>query len=251
MVARCHRFEVYEYTETDRNRKRLVSTAQRMKKIVCVSEAIEKRLKNICPTSETVVIYNGVDIKKFTPKTEFFSTPLKIGSLGFLQPRKGFKTLIQTVHELVTEGFNLRLHIAGKGKQKRELEHTIKELKAEKYIFLDGYIKEEDKPAWYRSLDVYVQNSTSEGHCIGILEAMASGLPVLSTDVGGAKETLPSSAMYRPENPLELREALLRCINLSEAEVKQISQLNRKKVIVCFDLKKQSRSMLKILEDNL
>jgi glycosyltransferase involved in cell wall biosynthesis len=70
------------------------------------------------------------------------------------------------------------------------LEEKIVSLGKNDQIFLDGFISEDEISQGYALKDLYIHNSFSEGHCISILQTMSCGLPILSTDVGGASETL-------------------------------------------------------------
>jgi glycosyltransferase involved in cell wall biosynthesis len=77
---------------------------------------------------------------------------------------------------------DVRFSVAGDGPDKAELQALIDELRIEKSVSLIG--RSEDMPAFYASLDLLVSSSRQEGLPIGLLEAMASGLPVIATAVG-------------------------------------------------------------------
>jgi glycosyltransferase involved in cell wall biosynthesis len=70
------------------------------------------------------------------------------------------------------------------------LTELIQELELEKYVILVGNLERRDIPAFLSGLDIYVQSSVSEGSPLTIKEAMASVLPVVSTDVGGIPEMI-------------------------------------------------------------
>lgn len=108
---------------------------------------------------------------------------LVIGAVGRLSREKGFHLLIEAVHELVGEGLDLELQIAGEGGIRAALEDQIGRLGIAGRVKLLGY--QPDMPDFYRGLDAFVVSSLSEGLPNGLLEAMAFELPVVSTRCGG------------------------------------------------------------------
>ena len=154
--------------------------------------------------------------------------------------------LIQTASELIDEGYKLELHIGGKGELKDKLEEKIKNLGKNDHIFLDGFIPEDEIRRWYALKDLYIQNSSSEGHCVSILQAMSCGLPVLSTDVGGASETLPQDWVYSADDPLGLKHKLKWFFELSFKERTEIGKKNREKIEENFNLTKQTQKMIEL-----
>lgn len=253
IFVRCHRFELYEWLTKEGAPKRLNRlrfTVRKVDRIVCVSNAIRKRLISLYAAAErkSIVVHNGVDVKKYHPIKHEPNDPLQIGSLGFLIPRKRFERLIQVVSDLIDEGYGLELHIGGKGPLRQKLEKQIKNLGKQDHILLDGYIPEDEMCQWYALKDLYIQNSFSEGHCVSILQAMSCGLPVFSTDVGGASETLPAKWIY-PVNGISSLERELRWFfELPLKERLRIGKENRKRVEEEFDLTKQAQKIIKLLE---
>ena len=145
-------------------------------------------------------IYNGVDSVKFHPRSgarSLLAPPgfvgedaIIIGSVGRLAQVKDFPTLIQAFHrlcELWPEGrTRLRLIIVGDGPTRPACEQCIAELGLGKQIWLAG--DRTDVAEFMRSMDVFVLPSLGEGISNTILEAMACGLPVIATAVGGNLE---------------------------------------------------------------
>jgi len=256
IFVRCHRTELYDrLAEGDTSKKlsMLRFTVKKVDKILCVSRAIKNRLVSLCPEAEkkSVVVYNGVDVKKYQPISHKTKDPLQIGSLGFLIPRKGFEGLIQAASELIDEGYKLELHIGGKGELKDKLEEKIKNLGKHDHIFLDGFIPEDEICKWYALKDMYIQNSSSEGHCVSILQAMSCGLPVFSTDVGGASETLPQDWVYSVDDPLGLKHKLRWFFELSLKERSRIGKKNREKIEKDFNLTKQTQKIIELFRTPL
>lgn len=166
------------------------------KKITGVSQHVCKALEEIgIDTKEIVYIPNGVDINKFKPidNKKFlrnkFGIPKNdtvILSLCRLTKHKRVYELIEIFSLIEEEVKDITLVIAGTG----ELLERTKEFALKKNVknvkFL-GYIEEEDKPDLYACTDFYIMASKYEGHPLTLLEAMASGLPCIVSDILGLK----------------------------------------------------------------
>jgi glycosyltransferase involved in cell wall biosynthesis len=142
------------------------------------------------------VVFNGVeeipdnieafDYSKYLPKEE--KNPVIILSTGRLAKQKGFKYLISAAAGIVKKYPNVYFFLAGHGKLKSELKNQISKLGIEKNFILLGFI-EDIHPLLYGA-DIFVFPSLYEGMPNSILEAMAHGLPVISTNVNGVQELI-------------------------------------------------------------
>lgn len=163
----------------------------RSKNFISVSAEIAEYIRQHCYVysnngygTELVVIPNGVDIHRFYPaeKDEKESNnkekSICLGYLGRLSPEKNVINMIKAVKTLDVD--NISLKIAGAG----PLYSKVKKLEDERIKVL-GYV--EDAPSFYRSVDVFLLPSKLEAQPIALLEAMASGLPIIATDVGDNK----------------------------------------------------------------
>jgi glycosyltransferase involved in cell wall biosynthesis len=106
-----------------------------------------------------------------------------VGAMGRLSPEKGFDILIRAVARRIAAGDRLRLVIAGEGDERGKLERLICELGMQNHIRLIGFC--EDVIRFYEAIDLFVLSSRREGLPNVLLEAMAIGIPVLSTRVAG------------------------------------------------------------------
>lgn len=170
---------------------------------VALSGELERYLRNGVgvPTDRLSRICNGVDTNRFAPaqagcsvldRNPFVSNdvPLVVGTVGRLEAVKDQVTLVRAFARLAGSGNRcfdrLRLAIAGEGPQRGELEAAIREGGVGGRVWLAG--ERTDVPDVMRSFDLFVLPSRAEGISNTILEAMASGLPVLATAVGGNSE---------------------------------------------------------------
>jgi sugar transferase (PEP-CTERM/EpsH1 system associated) len=141
-------------------------------------------------------IYNGVDTERFTPRpsgaanglpAEFAEEDtLVIGTVGRIQPVKDQVTLLKAFAELVQRYPHLRLAVIGDGPLLNDLRGFAEALGITKLTWLPGAIG--NIPDAMRRFDVFVLPSLSEGISNTVLEAMASGVPVVATAVGGNLE---------------------------------------------------------------
>lgn len=120
-------------------------------------------------------------------KTDYrLHSPLRIAAAGRLVERKNFPTAIEAIRRLNAQGIPARLDIFGDGPEMASLQAAVDERNLTDSVTLAGY-----RENWSREAlahDVFVNLSDTEGFCIVVAEAMAAGLPVVATPVGGIKE---------------------------------------------------------------
>jgi sugar transferase (PEP-CTERM/EpsH1 system associated) len=171
---------------------------------IAVSRDLESYLyqKVGIPRSRVAQIYNGVDADRFRPAGErredvpcagFGGTDkFVIGTVGRMQEVKDQPTLASAfarlVHEVPGAEQRLRLVMIGDGPLRERVRALLANAGVEQLAWLPG--EREDVPRMMRSFDLFVLPSLAEGISNTILEAMASGLPVLATDVGGNPELI-------------------------------------------------------------
>jgi glycosyltransferase involved in cell wall biosynthesis len=147
------------------------------------------------------VIYNGVDINKFKPRTNKTELKREFGLdekqktvlfVGRLYHRKGLETLLHSVPPVLQEFKDVKFAISGTGfKEKEEsLKMLAKELDIEEHVTFLGYVPDEKLPYLYAASDIFVLPAIYENFPFAILEAQATGLAVISTKVGGIPEFL-------------------------------------------------------------
>lgn len=153
--------------------------------VVANSEGLKSLALQTAPRQSIAVIPNGVDTAAFHPASDP-PEGLHILSVARLIPRKGLHHLIAAVAQLP----DARLTIVGGGTEGPALEALVCSLGVEERVTFAGAVPHEDLPARYRSASVFVLPSLNEGMSNTVLEAVASGLPVLLTDTGGTRELL-------------------------------------------------------------
>ncbi|MFH1284982.1 MAG: glycosyltransferase family 4 protein [Candidatus Micrarchaeota archaeon] len=175
---------------------------ENMNGIIAVSEYTKRVTVPPQAQEKTVVIHNGVDVERFTPKKSGESVRAKLGvkdefvvmTNARLVEQKGLKYLIDAFAAFRKEkGFeHAKLLFVGKGPLKEKLIVHCESLgiKNEKDVFFRSGIPEEELPLYYRAADVFVLPSLWEPCAVVLFEALASGLPIITTAVGGTPEIM-------------------------------------------------------------
>ena len=163
---------------------------------VAVSEDIKRWLIKSAgvKSSEVSTIINGVDTDKFRPKNKeetrkafgFSKRDLIIGTVGRLDPIKNQHKLLYAFAKIANATNNLHLVLVGDGPERHRLESIKETFPCGDRITFFG--ERDDVHEILPILDVFVLPSTNEGISNTILEAMATGLPVIATNVGGNPE---------------------------------------------------------------
>jgi glycosyltransferase involved in cell wall biosynthesis len=153
------------------------------------------------PASRVTTIINGIDTARFAPREKSgilrkalglgLDVPL-VGCVARLDPVKNHALLLEAMALLVRQAPDARLVLMGDGPLREALRAQAEALGLGARVLLVGTLA--DMPAAYNDLDVFVLPSVSEGTSISVLEAMASGIPVVATAVGGTPWLLDGGA---------------------------------------------------------
>jgi glycosyltransferase involved in cell wall biosynthesis len=106
--------------------------------------------------------------------------------IGQLYSAKGWPDFIDVIGHLFEDGFNIRAMIVGEGELRHELEQRVLNRGLQKHIEFTGF--QSNIPEILHRLDIFLLTSHTEGLPVVIIEAMASGLPVVATDIAGIGE---------------------------------------------------------------
>jgi len=162
--------------------------------IIAVSEAVRGSLiKNYFLSPRKVfTVYNGVEIERFVNRKSLIVNREKVVLyLGRLDKDKGLTTLLEAVSNFQFSIFNFKLLVVGDGPEKTRLEKQTKELDLSDVVEFVGQVPYEETPKYYQAADVFVLPSEAlEGLPMTVIEAMAAGLPVVASKVGGVPEAV-------------------------------------------------------------
>jgi glycosyltransferase involved in cell wall biosynthesis len=265
------------YTRLNANEKFLVSfnwflrifeegMLHRARKIIAVSNFTKWELTNYykIPESKIKVIHNGVDINKFKPaedkrkvKAELGFNPgdIAIVSVGRLYARKGLFTLIQSMPAVIKRFPNAKFIISGKGQSdemKKLIAHAEK-IGVKNNIIFTGYYPDKKLPKLYQAADVFAFSTFYEHHPFAVLEALATGLPVVTTTVGGIPETIESGKngfLVEPFNETQFADRILYLLE-HPAFAAEMGALARKTVVEQLDWRIVVKEAMKVYEEAL
>jgi len=232
-------------------------------KIICVSANDKKLWLNYqaAPAEKLIVIHNGLDLNKidFPPRAEareylasqsanFFEAlqgaddSLKIvGTIANLFPEKGLPYFIETANILIKEKklANVIFAVIGEGPDRLLLEKIIDDLDLQNKFVLTGNIVNASR--YLKAFDIFVLPSVKEGLPYTILEAMAAGVPIVASHIGGIPEMIKNNYngfLLFPRDTDALAKKIMELINnpslgqkFSEASRQKIKEFSLAKMI--------------------
>lgn len=164
--------------------------------VIVPSRNLERIALGTWKLSRSVVRYvpNGIDLVRFSATGGAGNDPPVIGTVAALRPEKNIGRLIRAF-AAITRDRPARLAIAGDGPERAGLEALAESLGVAPLVSFLGH--RTDTPALYRSFDLFALTSDTEQMPLSVIEAMASGLPVVATDVGDVAAMLaPANAAF-------------------------------------------------------
>ena len=222
-------------------------------KVVAVSANAEKVCLEVekIPASKVMVILNGIDTNRFSfaeKEGGIEHRPVRIGIVARLSAEKDHQTLLNACKILAVQGARFHLEIIGDGILRGTLEKSVNTYGIDSYITFSGM--RHDVPDRLRQLDIFVLSSTTEGVSLTLLEAMATGLPVVATDVGGNPEVVidgETGYLVPMQNPAEMAGRLLLLLN-DEKLRRHMGSKGRERVVNTFSIKETARKYVELYD---
>jgi glycosyltransferase involved in cell wall biosynthesis len=174
--------------------------------VVSVSEDLGEYLTKVMGVRNVRVIPNGVDTEEFRP-SDRSRDALTLFSISRLVPRKNIHVLIAAVEQLVGEGAAISLVIAGTGPEEERIRRLAQRLpQAVRFV---GFIDEARKRSLLSESDLFVQLSIREGLSIATLEALASGVPCVVSNLPGVREPItPGQTGWYVNDPEDVQSVI-------------------------------------------
>lgn len=198
-------------TYNSRRQRLLTAMASRLiDRFVCVSrDTAQLAIAQGVPASRIVTLHNGIDLDRFAFAGPRLDGPAVV--VARLCADKDLATLLHAVSLVVAESPGFRLQIAGDGPCMNELRQLTQSLNLTTHVEFLGAVH--DVPAILRRSRFCVLSSVSEGVPLTLLEAMAVGLPIVTTGVGGIPEVVADGVtglLVPPRDPATLAAAIMR-----------------------------------------
>jgi glycosyltransferase involved in cell wall biosynthesis len=239
---------------------------ERSDRLIAVSDFTRRELKQYYRVNQVKirVIHNGVDVDRFKPanvkrkiKEELGFNPddIAILSVGRLYARKGLFTLIESMPAVIRRFPRAKFIISGKGQSnemKKLVDHATR-LGVTDNIIFTGYFPDSKLPKLYQAADVFAFSTFYENLPFAVLEALSSGLPVVTTNVGGIPEMIDSGKngfLVQPFNARELSDKILYLLEHPDAASEMAFQA-RKTILERFDWRLIVQKVLKVYDEAL
>lgn len=178
--------------------------------VVANSEGLKQLAARLAPELPLQVIPNGIDTEEFFPAPCAELVAPRILCVSRLVERKGVQHLIEAFPSILQAVPRARLTIVGEGNLLEPLRRRVVELGLVEAVVLVGHTPHDELPALYRQAGLFVLPSYYEGMSNTVLEAMASGLPIVASGEGGREELLRENALLVPfADPATLAAAIV------------------------------------------
>jgi len=228
--------------------------------IIAVSHFIKKRLINLgAPEQRIFTHYIGTDLNRFqfTKRVPPNIKYKEQGVLNFIQisnfvEKKGHKYTIDAFSRLLRTFPNCVLHLGGDGPLKKELEAQVKRLGIEDNVLFLGKVSPTKVPRYFEEADVFLHHSVTgtdgseEGIPTVIMEAMASGLPVVSTRHAGIPELIEHGHSGYLVTEKDIDEYHNTLLSLFDDQAVNIADNAREKIDRDFNMSKQNKKLTEI-----
>lgn len=229
---------------------------KRLKALIGVSPVAVYFIRPYIP-GNYLIVPNGVDTSRFTPKGEKHPEITKLGGkkilfLGRLDKRKGLGQLLPAFR-LLRDEIDAHLIVAGTGPERTKYENFVRGNNLKDYVHFLGFIPNKELPSVYRSCDVYCSPALG-GETFGIvlIEAMASGIPVVASNIDGYRQVIKdgeNGSFFDPYSPEDIKEKILSV--LSNEKVKQKLVKQGLKIVKQYDWRNITDRILEIYHNVL
>lgn len=213
------------------------------------------------PSAE--VVYYGIDTSRFRPGLDGTGVRRRLGLadgdfvvlfVARMVREMGLDVLLASIPSVIREARNVRFLIAGTSGELEKDAQAAARLHPDQ-VFIFPNVGSEELPLLYAAASVAVTPSVNERACLGlaVVEAMASGKPVIVSRVGGGPELLTdgeSGLLVPPNDPAALAQAIL-CLTRQREQLPRMGQLGRERAISEFDARVTSRKMEEVFLEAL
>lgn len=178
-------------------------------RITGVSQFASDSFEKVFNTKKSIkTIYNPVDIEKYKIKRNYTREGIKFVNVARFHPVKNHKLLIDAFSNVVSENRDAELYLVGDGSEYEEIKAYVHSKQIDDRVRFTGYT--DNVLQFLEQADVFVISSTSEALGVSVIEALATGLPVIATKVGGLPELVDNNGvLVQSNNERELTNAML------------------------------------------
>lgn len=245
LVITVHAKPEKAFSEKTKKQVRALLKSRKIK-LVAVSEDNAKLVKEYykLTDSQSDCVNNGIDLDRFARKSHEGFTIIHVGRQD---ENKNQAALIRCFARLYEKYSDAKLLLLGDGPLHQELINLVAEMNLQDVVTLTGNVANTED--YYAVSDLYVQCSHREAMPLSVLEAMATGLPIISTDVGGLRDVVQDNGILVPDNDEDaLYKAIERIYEQSEEEIKTMCAASNR-IVQKYSSKEMAREYEKIYSE--
>jgi glycosyltransferase involved in cell wall biosynthesis len=225
--------------------------------ICCISFFCRSQLMKFSPYADwhkLIVSRLGVNTAEFSPKPRRHAPePFSILCVGRLVPAKGQHRLIDAVERLVEQGRQVRLHLVGAGPDDASLRQRALQFQDPGTVVFEGPVNHDRIRALYNAADLFCIPSFAEGIPIVLMEAMASGIPCVTTQIAGIPELIRTGLdglLVAPSDLDGLTDALVTLMD-DEALRDRLSKSGWQRILEHYDLRRNVEQLAAIFSERV
>lgn len=218
--------------------------------VVCISHYCKSQMMLFSDQADwgrLLVIHCGVDVGQFR-QIEVKPRARKLLYTGRLASEKGLPVLFESLKLLDQQGYDFELTLVGDGEERKSLEELAQQMDIAGRLVFAGFASQDGVRGYLLQSDVFILPSFAEGVPVSLMEAMACGIPVIATQVGGIAELIETGEtglLVPPSDPAMLRDAIARYLDNYDLR-KKVSRLGRKKVMSDFSLDSEVDQLVRL-----
>lgn len=225
--------------------------------IVCISNYCKSQMMLFSDSEDwhkLKIVHCGIDLNSYTiaPQQEKQpDRPVKLLYVGRLAAEKGVPVLLRSLIALKNEGYQFHLTLLGDGPERTALEAEVKTHGLDQMVQFGGFASQETVRATLQASDVFVLPSFAEGVPVSLMEAMACGVPVIGTNVGGVTELIEhgvSGLVVAPSDEVALKKAISDYLE-NPALRQSVKQAARKVVESQFNLELEVNKLGRLISE--
>ncbi|MFA5293123.1 MAG: glycosyltransferase, partial [Phycisphaerae bacterium] len=201
-----------------------------------------------------LMIYGVVDLNEFSPVIDKFPIRKLLGIedkltvlyVGTFKVAKGVHEMVEAFIRISRKMPNVQFIICGYGREEEKMRVAIKKAEAGEVIKIMGIVDSQEVHKWMQASDIFILPSYSEGMPNSVMEAMACGLPIVATKVGGLPEAIgdcKGATLIEPKNIEELTNAIIKIADDTKLRKKMCIE-SRKRAEEKFGLQRNSEKIL-------
>ncbi len=205
--------------------------------VITVSGTMKKKMITRAKTKNIHTIYNFVDVKRFSPHGKGWKTRMKIKGpivlfVGKLSENKGVEYFLRAAKIIIQKSPDVMFVLVGpmnfEYDGKNKWIDIAKKLGIRNNVIFTGAISDKDLPSVYSSADVFCFPTLKEAFGIVVIEAMASGLPVITTDLPVLREITNNSAIFvKPKDYNQMAQEIFNIIRMPQ----KIKKASKKSIV--------------------